>query len=298
MIISHIIGGLGNQMFQYAAGRALSLHLNQPFKLDISDFKRYGLRTFDLKNCFDCSGEISTDDDVHRILGWQSIRVIRRLLNKPKLSILRSKQFIIEPHSHYWPGLQKCSSSSYLQGHWLSEKYFQSSEMQIRKDFEFKAFLNNENSLLAAEINGVNSVSLHVRRGDYASDSKTLATHGLCDLRYYYSAIDYIANRVRNPTFFIFSDDISWARENLKIGYKCRYIDHNHGAEAYNDMRLMSLCNHNIIANSTFSWWGGWLNINPHKIIIAPKRWFASNALVADYSSFMSDLIPSNWILM
>jgi hypothetical protein len=298
MIISHIIGGLGNQMFQYAAGRALSLGLNQPFKLDISDFKGYGLRTFDLKNCFNCSGEISTDSDLRHILGWQSIRAIRRLLNKPKLSSLRSKQFIIEPYSHYWPGFQKCPSSSYLLGYWLSEKYFQSSEMQIREDFTFKTCLNSENNTLAAEINSINSVSLHVRRGDYASDSKTMAAHGLCDLSYYYSAIDYIANGVRNPIFFIFSDDISWVRENLKIGYPCRYIDHNHGAEAYNDMRLMSLCKHNIIANSTFSWWGGWLNINPNKIIIAPKRWFASDTIVADYSSFMSDLIPSKWVLM
>lgn len=298
MIISNIIGGLGNQMFQYAAGRALSLYLNQPFKLDISDFKGYGLRTFDLKNCFNCSGEISTDDDLRRVLGWQSIRVMRRLLYKPKLSILRSKQFIIEPHSHYWPGLQKCPSSSYLLGYWLSEKYFQSSEMQIRKDFAFKTCLNNENSFLAAEIKYVNSVSLHVRRGDYVSDSKTMTTHGLCDLGYYHSAVDYIADRVCNPIFFIFSDDISWAMENLKIGYPCRYIDHNHGDEAYNDMRLMSLCKHNIIANSTFSWWGAWLNANPSKVVVAPYRWLANDNTIVNYSKFMSDLIPASWKLI
>lgn len=285
-------------MFQYAAGRALSLYLNQPFKLDVSDFRGYELRTFDLKNCFNCSGEISTDSDLRRVLGWQSMRAIRRLLYKPKLSILRSKRFIIEPHLHYWPGFQKSPSSSYLQGYWLSEKYFQSSEIQIREDFTFKTCLNSENNTFAAEINNVNSISLHVRRGDYASDSKTMTAHGLCDLSYYYFAIDYIADRVCDPIFFIFSDDIPWVRENLKIGYPCRYIDHNHGGEAYNDMRLMSICKHNIIANSTFSWWGAWLNANPSKIVVAPKRWLANDGVIAAYSKFMSDLIPQSWILI
>lgn len=111
----------------------------------------------------------------------------------------------------------------------------------------------------------------------------------MCSLDYYRAAIQYIAERVMQPNFFIFSDDIAWVRKNLNFNYPCSYVDINHGLESYNDMRLMSLCKHNIIANSTFSWWGAWLNSNSEKIVIAPKQWFA-NGMPAD------DLIPQGWV--
>jgi hypothetical protein len=146
-----------------------------------------------------------------------------------------------------------------------------------------------KNQLIAQEIGQSNAISLHVRRGDYVHNSNTLATHGLCSLDYYQTAINYITERVAQPNFFIFSDDITWVKDNLKVDFKCRFVDHNHGTESYNDMRLMSLCQHHIIANSSFSWWAAWLNPNHKKIVIAPRQWFVNDNNV-------SDLFPQNWV--
>jgi hypothetical protein len=130
---------------------------------------------------------------------------------------------------------------------------------------------------------------MHVRRGDYASNPKTGATHGLCSLDYYEEAIRYISERVEQPIFFIFSDDINWVKCNLKVDFPCQYVDHNKSMESFNDMRLMSLCQHHIIANSSFSWWGAWLNPGQKKIVIAPRRWFLN-------SNNVEDLYPASWV--
>ena len=114
-------------------------------------------------------------------------------------------------------------------------------------------------------------LSIHVRRGDYAKNAKTNATHGLCSLIITKRQSLHLSARVKQPVFFIFSDDIAWVKDNLKMDFPCHYVDHNVGAESYNDMCLMSMCSHHIIANSSFSWWGAWLNPNPEKIVIAPK---------------------------
>jgi hypothetical protein len=148
--------------------------------------------------------------------------------------------------------------------------------------------MSSRNLELAEEINTVNAVSLHVRRGDYVSNPRTMATNGVCPLSYYDSAIRYICARVDAPHFFVFSDDMDWVRENLNIDHPCRYVDHNCSTESFNDMRLMSMCRHHIIANSSFSWWGAWLNPREDKIVIAPKKWFAN-------SNDTKDLLPFGW---
>jgi hypothetical protein len=289
MIISHIIGGLGNQMFQYAAGRALSLDWGEPFKLDISRFEGYGLHQgFELQRVFNCAADIATEAEVRSLLGWQFPPAIRRVVARPSMSVLRRQNFVVEPHFHYWAGIKQIPYNSYLAGYWQSESYFQSQAATIRADFAFKLPLTDQNIALTTQIKQVNAVSLHIRRGDYANNPKTTATHGLCSLDYYRAAMQHIAERVQSPYFFIFSDDIAWVKKNLAINFPHQYIDHNQGAESYNDMRLMSLCQHNIIANSSFSWWGAWLNTNAHKIVVAPKQWFANTTNVAD-------LIPSSW---
>jgi len=160
---------------------------------------------------------------------------------------------------------------------------------QIRADFTFQLPLENKNAELAKQINQVSAVSLHVRRGDYANNPKTTATHGLCSLDYYRAAIRHVSDRIEQPYFFIFSDDIGWVKDNLKMDFPCQYVDHNQGAESYNDMRLMSMCKHHIIANSSFSWWGAWLNPNVEKTVIAPKLWFAN-------ATNTQDLIPQSWV--
>jgi hypothetical protein len=151
--------------------------------------------------------------------------------------------------------------------------------------------LSSYNADLVEQISKVNAVSLHVRRGDYVQNAKTNANHGVCSLDYYRAAIQNILERVEAPSFFIFSDDIPWVKEHLVLDIPCRYVDHNQGVESYNDMRLMSLCRHHIIANSSFSWWGAWLNPDPQKIVIAPQKWFANDNIV-------DDLFPPEWVTM
>lgn len=292
MIVVNLIGGLGNQMFQYAAGRALSLRLSDLFRLDVSGFDGYRLHHgFELTRVFSCTPEIATGEEIRQLLGWRALRIARRVLMRPSLSMLHGASLVVEPNFHYWPGIKQVSHSAYLVGYWQSEKYFIDAAETIRADFTFRHPLSGKNSQLANKIGQTMAVSLHVRRGDYASNPATKATHGLCSLEYYRAAILHIAERLEQPEFFIFSDDIAWVKENLKIDFPCWYVDHNQGAESYNDMRLMSLCKHHIIANSSFSWWGAWLNTNADKTVVAPKKWFANDTNV-------EDLYPSGWVLL
>lgn len=291
MIITNISGGLGNQMFQYATGRALSLMHGVPLLLDIRDFLQYSMHQgFELKHVFSAPVELASPDDLYKTLGWQSSRLALRLLAHPKMRLLRTNRLVIEPHFQYFSGIKQVPSSCYLKGYWQSERYFTDMADVIRDDFRFHPPLSNENSHIAKNMREVNAVSLHVRRGDYISNRNTLAVHGVCSLEYYTQAIRHIVERTTDPVFFVFSDDIEWVKNNLQIAHPCYLIDHNNGIESYNDMRLMSLCKHNIIANSSFSWWGAWLNSHADKIVIAPARWFVSDT----YDS--ADLVPADWV--
>ena len=292
MIITQIIGGLGNQMFQYAAGRALSLRTGTDLALDISSFKNYGLHQgFELQSVFEGPFGIASKVDFRDVLGWQSSAWIRRISSRRPFANFAKGRFIAEPHFQFWPGINSLSKDCYLSGYWQSEKYFAAFAEQIRADFTFRQPLNGQNSELARHVEMVNSVSLHVRRGDYATNPKTTATHGLCSLDYYQDAIRHFEELVQQPLFFIFSDDIEWVKSNLDVGLKCVYVQNNTGAGSYNDMRLMSLCKHHIIANSSFSWWGAWLDANQKKIVVAPKKWFANN-------NDTRDLFPNRWLLL
>jgi hypothetical protein len=290
MIISNIIGGLGNQMFQYAAGRALSLKQDVPLLLDVSGFSSYGLHQgFELDRLFYSDVKFASKLDVHSLLGWQNLPSVRRILSRSSMKAFRSKKFVFEPHFEYWQAINQVPHDSYLLGYWQSEKYFNSVAQQIREDFVFRPQMNSKNAQLALTISQHNAVSLHIRRGDYINDPVVTATHGLCSIAYYQNAINYISAQVAQPYFFIFSDDMDWVKENLKMDLPCIYIDHNQGVESYNDMRLMSLCRHHIIANSSFSWWGAWLNPSADKIVAAPKHWFAKEVDT-------QDLIPQSWV--
>jgi len=290
MIISHIIGGLGNQMFQYALGRSLSLQREQSLLLDVSDFADYSLHQgFELGRVFVCPVAIASTKEVKSVLGWQANPLLKKRLASPRWARLRSANFVVEPHFRYWADIQYLPSSAYLQGYWQSVRYFQNITAIIRDDFNFKLPLNDKNVALVQKISQVNAVSLHVRRGDYIQNPVTLSIHGLCSLNYYQAAVQYIAEMVEQPVFFIFSDDMAWVKANLTLPFPSHYINHNQGSESHNDMRLMSLCQHHIIANSSFSWWGAWLNANPTKIVITPKQWFSDDKNV-------NDLLPSDWI--
>ena len=292
MIISRIIGGLGNQMFQYAIGRALSIERNMSLLLDVSSFDKYNRHQgFELTRVFNCSPQIATNNDVRRVLGLQSSHVFKRILSQALMSPFRRQELVLEPHYHFWQGAGTVPSTCYLQGYWQSEKYFERYRTAIQEDFAFKLPFVGKNVELAARISQTNSVSLHVRRGDYLSDKKATALHGLCSIDYYREATESIGIKIDAPTFFIFSDDIDWVKKNLKIRFPCQYVDHNQGLDSFNDMHLMSLCHHNIIANSSFSWWAAWLNANECKLVLAPKKWFSIPINT-------SDLIPDTWTLL
>jgi hypothetical protein len=204
---------------------------------------------------------------------------------------MRTSNYVSEPHHNYWSGINELPISSYLVGYWQSEKYFVKHKEVIRQELTFKNELSPENLATASSLLKTASVSLHVRRGDYVSSQATNDVHGVCTLDYYRNAISHMARSVESPRFFIFSDDINWVKANLQLDFPCEYIANNVGANSYVDMRLMSMCKHNIIANSSFSWWGAWLNSNPNKIVIAPKKWFAK-ALSTE------DLIPAKWVVL
>jgi hypothetical protein len=287
MIVTHIIGGLGNQMFQYAVGRALAIKNGQQLYLDTSDFVDYKLHPLELARVF--KGPFDTATSVQRLelLGWRAGQHMQKLLRRPQFAALRGGRMVVEPHFHYWPEFNWLPGDRYLVGYWQSEKYFKQIESIIRTDFSFRQPLSKRNKQIADEITSRNAISLHVRRGNYMQNTKT---YSACSLNYYREAIRHIVARVEQPRFFVFSDDITWVKDNLKIDSSCQYVDHNQGSENYNDMRLMSLCKHHIIANSSFSWWGAWLNQNKDKIVIYPKKWFN------DSSKNISDLTPETWI--
>ena len=277
LVISNILGGLGNQMFQYAAGRGLSLARGVPLYIDIADFRGYHLHQgFELERVFSCAISYAESEHRRAVLGLQASRIIRRAIARPKLRFMHSHHLIVEPTFNYWPGITDVTLPCYLQGYWQSERYFAKEANAIRADFVFRNHLSGKNIAVASHISGLNSVSLHVRRGDYASNPKSNSQHGTCSLAYYDEAIRYMCGHVASPSFIIFSDDLNWAKANLRIKAPCLYIAHNRGGESYNDMHLMSLCRHHIIANSSFSWWGAWLNPRKGKTVVAPRSWYSA----------------------
>lgn len=292
LVISHLIGGLGNQMFQYAAGRALAITRGTELFVDISDLIAFPQHQgFELLKIFDCPVRLAERAHVRSVLGWQSSRRVQRLFRHPLLAALRTRHLVMEPHFDYWPGFRKLAPPSYLMGYWQSERYFYDIADIIRGDFSFHTPLAGHNLTLDKQISETNSVSLHVRRGDYVSNPQAFATHGACSIEYYETAIKYVSDRIPAPSFYVFSDDMEWVRSHLKIRHPCCYVECNNGADSYVDMQLMSRCKHNIIANSSFSWWGAWLNGNANKLVIAPRRWFANNTKTPD-------LLPSAWVAL
>lgn len=290
MIIAQIVGGLGNQMFQYAAARAVTYRNETILKLDISSFQKYGLRTYQL-GCFNIIEDFALPVEIKKFkpekkLSYNYIdnRVRAKLLPWYAQKIIRERGHSFNVDIH------KVGGNAYLEGYWQSEKYFKDIAAIIRSDFSFKDGPTGKNRTLLSEIDSTNSVSLHIRRGDYLTNPQTFKVHGIVELDYYQRSLKFLTEQVKNPVVFVFSDDISWAKQNLKSNLSLIFVDHNGANEEYEDLRLISRCRHHIIANSTFSWWGAWLNDNQEKMVIAPNKWFRSN----DIND--RDLIPESWV--
>jgi len=283
MIIIKLEGGLGNQMFQYALGRNLSLTHKVPFKIDSSYLQKDNQsgRSLRIDN-FKTALEEATPAEIY---------TCRSSLQKflDRLRSASKKKGVIEKEIRFYPKNLK-RNDGYFAGHWNDENYFKSSEDAIQKDFELKKPLGvaarKIADLIAAE---PEPVSVHIRRGDYVSIQKVAVVHRELPISYYVEAMKKITEQKSNAHFFISSDDIGWAKENFPKDYPATFVSSPEIPD-YEELILMSRCKHNIIANSTFSWWGAWLNQNPEKIVIAPKQWFN------DPNRGTGGLIPSSWL--
>lgn len=292
MVIVRLCGGIGNQMFQYAAARRLAHVNNVPLKLDLGWFgknRAYTRRKYNL-DCFALTAETGRDEEIAALRSHRNNSFSRRFPAFLKKRFFHTGQtHIIEKAYNFDPEILLLKDNVYLDGYWQSDKYFNDAGDVIRSDFTFRDEPEGQNLQYAEMILNLNSVSLHVRRGDYVTSAKTGAFHGLCSLDYYKKAVNEIFRKTGKPVFFMFSDDMEWVKSNLKIDGDVYYIDCNTTETCHEDMRLMSLCKHHIIANSSFSWWGAWLGSDPDKIVYAPSKWF--NAKVDT-----RDNIPSSWI--
>ncbi|MCK4814567.1 alpha-1,2-fucosyltransferase [bacterium] len=254
--------------------------------MDISQFETCKLRKYSL-DAFNIIEDYATEDDIVRIKE-KEFASLRRLTEK--LLPYYKRSYVCEQFYHFDPNILKCSKDVYLQGNWQSERYFKTIEDIIRHEFTIKIKQDATNERTTEHINSVNAVSLHIRRADYVSNAATNQFHGTCTLAHYQQAVEKIVRKVSSPLFFVFSDDILWAKENLRLPYPTMFISHNNVTKDFEDLRLMTQCKHHIIANSSFSWWGAWLSNNSDKIVIAPKTWFN------DESIDTKDLIPEGWI--
>lgn len=276
MITVKLIGGLGNQMFQYALGRHLSIKNNCDLYMDINEFETYKLHKYSLQH-FQIKENFLKLEDVPK----KSFFYRFKFLNT---GVTQERKF------NFSKNILDTKAPNYLEGFWQSELYFNEIRETLLKDFEVENPLTGKNLEVFEEIKGVESISLHIRRGDYVSNQQTNSFHGTCSLNYYKRALDYISEKKPGDLkIFAFSDDPQWVKENLKNEIPIRFVDHNDADTNFEDLRLMSLCKNNIIANSSFSWWGAWLNQNPEKIVIAPQRWFNNDK--AD----TSDVVPNSW---
>jgi len=293
VIIGDIYGGLGNQMFQYAFYRALSKEINAPIKFCTSLIDNKNSHNgFELLEVFDIDLEIASQKDIFDTVGFlPSFLIFRKFLRLMSSFGINHSSLIFEPHYSFWNDYHRFAVDDiFYSGYWQTQKYFENYSNLIRKDFVFSKPMDSKNLEIALSIKESTSISLHVRRGDYLSNRKTFTKHGICSLEYYENSINFFLSKFPQARFFTFSDDVNWVRNFLLPKFdSIEVVDINYGKYSYNDMRLMSLCNHHIISNSTFSWWGAWLNESINKKVIAPKKWFADG-------TDSSDLIPEDWL--
>lgn len=270
MIVVKLYGGLGNQMFQHAAGTVLAEKLGTKLYHDLSWFELVKTRPDATQRTY----ELNQFGIAPRRL---SFLVKRRAARLPVYS---------QSGLGYDPGFTKINTPVILEGHWQSYRYFKSCPGLIKRLFTFPT---PENKILSKQITSKPSISLHVRRGDYASNEKVNAIHGLLPKQYYETSVAMLTRNLDSPHLFLFSDDIDWVKKSFQFKQPVTFIESQRDID---DMQLMSLCQCNIIANSSFSWWAAWLNANPGKRVIAPKKWSV------DPSYKYPDLIPRDWLTL
>lgn len=282
MIKVRINGGLGNQLFQYAAAYALAKKMNVSMQVDISDAMKYRVHPLRLDK-LSCSVPFSKKKNIidkillhPRIIGYSS-----KLLNR----------YYMEPSLRYCAFPSRIANDLFLIGYFQSELYFRECRAELLEEFRPQQELSSYQKDVKQKIETSSSLSIHIRRGDYISNPDASAVHGCCDKAYFNRSIDYLQKKgviSKKTIFFIFSDDIEWCRDNLIFPNETIFVEGDSKSPEL-DMWLMSYCKHHIISNSTYSWWGAWLNIYADKCVIAPLDWFKTH-----HDS--TDIIPENWV--
>ena len=286
MIITKIMGGLGNQMFEYAIARSMAQRNNDIFKLDISYYSKpkQELRTYEL-NLFNIDETIATEQEYNKLRRRKGFlfnitKAVNALMNRQSFYRKEKEDALFDEEVYNLKG------NIYLDGYWQNEKYFKEIREQLIEDFTPKSDISEKAQGYLKDIENTNSVSLHIRRGDYISDLTANNFHGVTNIEYYNRAVDYVNDQVSEPVYYIFSDDIAWCKNNFDFLENKIFVDDT--SSAIDDLELMKRCKHNIIANSSFSWWAAWLNENSNKIVITPKVWFSAKIDL--------HLAPEEWI--
>lgn len=285
------MGGLGNQMLQYAAGFALAERLKTDLLLDLSFYETQHLH----------AGLTPRQYELH----WLGIQAqvcdetTRKRFEKPPfyqkigrmLGILPHFTRWNEPHFHYHPRWETLKGNVYLNGYWSSEKYFKEYRKTLKHIFlQQTSHLDSQNEGIVQSMKNTESVSIHVRRGDYLTNASAAAFHGVCSPRYYQDALAYLKKKLGDQVkLYVFSDDPDWVKDHLFQGESFTLLRHNSGSDSYKDLLLMACCKHHIIANSSFSWWGAWLG-DEDGMQIAPSQWFLDQTIQTQ------DLYPTSWI--
>lgn len=293
MIVVKLQGGLGNQMFQYAAGKCLAEKRHTQVKVDGTFLKAdpkgaYTKRHFEL-DIFEAEIRVAAEPELAPFYRTVHHRLLRNLQNK--MPFLFRHRYYDERQIAFDPSFFDLPKDAYLDGYFQSELYFRDIAGIIRREFTFKGPMPAACEAWLQKINASNSVSVHIRRGDYVSNPADTTFHGTCPPAYYEAALAHIAASQKNTELFVFSDDLDWCKKNLLFRQPTHFVSTGLGANHW-DMLLMSTCRHQVIANSSFSWWGAWLNHKPGKIVVAPKAWFGAAHMN------QNDIIPADWKIL
>lgn len=292
MIIVRLNGGLGNQLFQYAAGFALAQKNQDTLKIDLSAFNyqrsnRDTIRAPDILQ-FSVSAPAASQEEV------EALRNPMGLLSHAMRFL--SQRILKRYYSDWHPQILSLKGNIYLEGYFQSENYFRECLASLLQEFSLRPEYARAINSFGQHIKELhNPVSLHVRRGDYVSDTKISALHNICTIEYYQRALTAIKSRLGECDLVIFSDDVTWVRENLRLGNNVFYVSGEQTTSgerltAPQELILMSQCQHHIISNSTFSWWGAYLNQQSDKIVVAPELWNRSRI----YSH--KNILPPSWL--
>jgi len=291
-VLVRLIGGLGNQMFQYAAARAVAVRCDAPLMLDISWFASETERRFALSPFRIRAGKLDlAPSRPPRNSRWNMIfqrfahRFNRRVAtHKFGIPIYREGSF------RYDSCVQTLQAPVYMDGYFQSEKYFADCRNIIFDDFQISDPPRSKAQALLARIEAADAICMHVRRGDYVTNPATKAFHGLCSMDYYRRGLQDIARNLTQPECFVFSDDPVWVHDNLKLDLPMTVVDIHGPDEAHEDLRLMAACHSYVIANSSMSWWGAWLGGRAGKRVVAPRQWLQAPGMDT------RDLIPNDWV--